>query len=189
MQSVTQLSSIGFETAEITIRKGKAGKPDQTIQIRGLSTKDLVKLMRVHGPSMVMLFERTLANKLHEDKLAYDMAVAKGADPNAVEETPLDLGPIILQLVEQFPDLIADLVVLVSDDPNPNEAFKVAQRLPVPVQLKLLQEVSRLTLEDHGGLGELIETVTGLFGGINGLMSTLRASAAGSIQSSTPSAT
>lgn len=188
MKSVSQLSAIGFETAEITIRKGKAGAADQTIQVRGLSSSDLVKLMRVHGPSMVMIFERTIASKIHNDKLAFDAAAAKGIDPATVEDSPLELGPILLQLVEQFPELIADIVVLVSDDANQAAAFEVAKRLVIPVQLKILQEVSRLTLEDHGGVGELIETVTSLFGGLNGLMTNLRASASGSIASSIQSA-
>jgi len=184
MQSVTQLSSIGFETAVVVIRKGKEGKPDQSIQIRGLSASDLVKLMRVHGPTMVQVFNRAVATKIHEDTLIHDAAVAKGADPGTVEESQLDLGPILLQMVEQFPDLIADVVVLVTDDANPGKAFEVAKRLPVPVQLKMLQEVSRLTLEDHGGVGELIETVTSLFGGINGLVTALRTSESGSMISS-----
>jgi len=188
MKSVSQLSSIGFETAEITIRKAKGDKPEQNIQVRGLSAGDLVKLMRVHGPTMVMIFERTIANKVHADTLIHDAAVAKGVDPTTVEESALDLGPILLQLVEQFPDLIADMVVLVTDDADQTKAFEVAKRLPVPVQLKIIQEVARLTLEDHGGVGELIETVTSLFGGVNGLVSALRTSASGSMVSGIQSA-
>lgn len=177
--SLTQLTDIGFETAEITVRPAKGDKPAQTLKVRGIGLQDLMKLLRVHGPGMVGLFNKLMG-------AAQIAEATKGEGAASVD--PLDAANIILVAMEQAPDLIADLIVLATDSPNTQAAFQVASRLPMPVQLKALQEIVRLTLEEHGGVGEFIETVLSLVGGANGLLNNLRAYTAGSLPSGAPSA-
>ena len=184
--SLTQLTDIGFETADITVRAAKPAKgdkpavPEQKITVRGIGLQDIRKLLRVHGPGMAKLFDDSMK--------AVTIAAATQGEKPAPEVDPLDAGNIMIAALEQAPDLIADLIVLATDSPNTVEAFKVAERLPLPVQLKALTEIVRLTLEEHGGLGEFIETVLTLFGGVNGLVKNLRTSEAGSLQSNAQSA-
>lgn len=170
-----KLTELGFETAEITVKKAK-GSPGQegyvaaqTISVRGISLDDLMKLFRVHGGQMVSTFNSMLAK--YKDR----------ADD-------LDMAQIVLQIAEQAPDLVADTIVLAMDTPNEERlaAFNVAKRLPIPVQLSCAEHIVRLTLEEHGGLGELVETVTRMVGGMNGLASKLTASKTGSLASAAP---
>lgn len=166
-----QLSEIGFETINVLVRKGKGGQPDQHVTLRGISADDLMKLFRAHGPDMIKLFN-SLVGKYQ----------ANVDDANIVT--------VLLDAAEQAPDLIADLIVLAADTPAAERvaAFNVAKRLPVPVQLKALQALVTLTLEDFGGVGELVETITHMTKGVNGLSKSLLASPNGSAASDVPSA-
>lgn len=170
MKSTSQLSSLGFATATVVIRKAKGDEPEQSLTVRGVSTQDIMKLMRVHGASLLTILNTTLAERAAEggEGVSEDLA-----------------SKFIFGLVEQLPDAIADLIVIVTDTP-PEEvakAFAVATRLPLPAQLKLLQEIVRVTLEDFGGLGEFMETVISLAGSMNGLMASIRMLQAGSLTS------
>lgn len=183
MTSVSQLSALGFETAEVLVRKAKPAKPaqgtrpaqeatpDQYITVRGLSSHDVMRIVRVHGPSLVTTLTSVLAGRSVEDGANEALA-----------------GEFIVRLAEQVPDAIADLIVIASDDQEPVKGFDIAKRLPLPVQLKVIQEVVKLTLEDFGGLGELVETVVTMLGGMNGLVAQMTSSTAGAATSNEPSA-
>src|SRR5690606_36122431 len=149
-----QLTELGFETEEILVRPAKGDKPAQSITVRGIALDDIMKLFRVHGPDIIKLY----------DNLTSDKAKLEAGDS----------AQIVLQALEQFPDLVADLIVLATDAKNTVAAHAVAKRLPVTVQLNAIEAIIRLTLEDHGGVGELIETVLRMFGGVNGLLTNLR---------------
>lgn len=166
-----QLTELGFETEEITVRPAKGDKPAQTITVRGIALDDIMKLFRVHGPDLIKLY----------DNLTKDKAKIENGDS----------AQIVLQAAEQFPDMVADLIVLATDSPSTKAAHAVAKRLPITVQLKAMEAITRLTLEDHGGVGELVETLLRMFGGVNGLVANLRgtqASLLGSSGGSTASA-
>lgn len=178
MQSVTNLSAFGFETAEIVLRKAKPAVgdkpavPEAKIVVRGLGSHDVMRIVRVHGPSLVQTLTAVLASR--------------GDTPEATDADALQslAGEFIVRLSDQVPDAIADMIVVASDDPEPVKGFAIAKKLPLPVQLKAVQEIVRLTLEDFGGLGELMETVVTLLGGANGLATLLRSSQAGAMTSS-----
>lgn len=187
MSGLSQLSQLGFETADVVVfkEKGKPGedkyRPEQKLRVRGLGLEDLMKLLRVHGPGMVTIFNQTVQAVRLAEATAESVEAKLNIDP-------LDAVRIFQIAFEQAPDLVADLIVLASDSDTPVEDVKKARKLPLPVQLKLLQEIFRLTLEEHGGLGELMETVMMLLGGANGLLKNLTALQAGSLQSAAQSA-
>lgn len=162
-----QLTELGFDTEEIVVKPAKGDKPQQSITVRGIALDDIMKLFRVHGPDIIKLY----------DQLTKDKAKLESGDS----------AQMVLQALEQAPDLVADLIVLATDATNTKAAHAVAKRLPVTVQLKALEAIMRLTLEDHGGVGELIETILRMFGGVNGLLTNLRQTQ-GSVLGSTDSA-
>ncbi|MRJ43347.1 hypothetical protein AKK84_14060 [Idiomarina sp. FeN1w] len=61
-----------------------------------------------------------------------------------------------MELMEQFPGLVAQLIALATD--KPDKAGEI-ERLPAPIQLKLMLAVYELTVEDTGGLQDFLQQV------------------------------
>lgn len=160
-KQLVQLTDLGFETEEVVIRPAKNNAPAQVLAVRGIAFTDIMKLFRVHGPDMIRLYTA--------------LTVEDGEEA--------DIGPLFVQAIQQAPELVADLIVLAADQTDTVGAHRVAMRLPLPVQLDALEKITRLTLEDHGGLGELLQTVVRMFGGLNNMLQSLSASKTGSDQS------
>jgi hypothetical protein len=92
--------------------------------VRGLGTDDISVLVRAHLDTMNKLFE-----------------IARSAD---------DFGSVnfFAQMVTSAPQIAMDVIALAADEPNyPPEV----RQLPMGLQIKILQEVTRMTFEDIGG--------------------------------------
>lgn len=102
------------------------GKPLATV--RGLNLEDVTVLMRQH---------------LDELRQVYSLVGANGGKllPGETEAT-------ILKLISDAPALASKIIAIASDEPDQAEA---ARRLSMPLQMKILLEVARLTFEDIGG--------------------------------------
>jgi hypothetical protein len=125
------MSDFLFDTEEVTW--GREGK-EKSLAVRGLSTSDLSIAIKTHRESLEKLFG------FAEGKLEDGQGVA-------------DFG---FELLDQFPDLIADLIALAADKPDLGTQIK---KLPAPVQLKLAEAVYRMTIEDTGGLQDFLHQV------------------------------
>jgi hypothetical protein len=67
-----------------------------------------------------------------------------------------DLTEFGMELMDQFPDLVALLIALATDMSNRAGEIK---HLPAPVQLRLMMAVYELTIEDTGGLQDFLQQV------------------------------
>lgn len=116
------LADYAPERVDITYR-GKA-----LASVRGLNLEDVTVLMRQH---------------LDELRQVYSLVGA-----NSGKLLPGDTEATILKLISDTPALAAKIIAIASDEPDQIEA---ARRLSMPLQMKILLEVARLTFEDIGG--------------------------------------
>lgn len=122
-----------FDSEEVTW--GRDGK--KSLSVRGLSTSDITIAIKTHKDSLEKLF--SMAEQKFED-----------------ETSMAEMG---MSLLDQFPDLLADLIALAADRPGDSEQIK---KLPAPVQLKLAEAVYQLTIVDTGGLNDFLHQVFAL---------------------------
>lgn len=149
----TQLSELGFETRKIVVRPAKDDKPEVALTVRGISAEDVMRLVQIHGPAMSKLF-----NQITSKEVAIDLD---------------NTARIATVLLNQAPDIVADLLLIATDEMDVNKGFEVAKRLPIPVQLNALEAIAELTFIDGGSVGEMIGTVTKMLAGTNGLVKNL----------------
>jgi hypothetical protein len=117
------------------VRWGKEG--EKVLTVRGLSTQDLTIAIRTHKDSLTKAFSFV------EERFDDDQSLT-------------EFG---MELMEQFPDLVALLIALAAD--MPDRAGEVL-RLPAPLQLKLMEAIYELTIEDTGGLQDFLQNVFAL---------------------------
>lgn len=120
-----------YNTEEV--KWGREGK-EKVLTVRGLSTQDLTIAIRTHKDSLTKAFQ---------------MAEGRLEDDQSLQEFGLEL-------MEQFPGLVAQLIALATD--KPDRAGEI-QRLPAPIQLKLMLAIYGLTIEDTGGLQDFLQQV------------------------------
>lgn len=114
-------------------------KDKPLISVRGLNFEDTTVLVRRHLPALQRLFEIYGSRKL---------LPKEGEAEPAIEDVLHQIESIIFDLLVSSPDTAAQMIVLASDEPGATEA---AKRLSMPLQLKILFEIVRLTFEDVGG--------------------------------------
>lgn len=107
--------------------KGKA-----LISVRGLSFEDTTVLARNHLTDLQTIF--TMFQGGGDSKLLLDQGD--------------DVERLLFDVIVKAPGTVARAIALAADEPN-GEAD--AARLPMPMQLKILIEIVRLTFEDVGG--------------------------------------
>ena len=65
-----------------------------------------------------------------------------------------NLQQFVLTLIKDFPDLAAEVISAAADELD-EKATQTAKKLPLAAQISALTAISRLTMEDAGGLGNL----------------------------------
>ena len=105
-------------------------------EVRGITLDDMTFLVNQHlGPI-------TRALKLYQE--SREDILASG-----------NLQGFVLTLARDFPDLAAEVISAASDSLD-DSTRKIAKQLPISVQVRALIEIVRLSLEDAGGLGNLL---------------------------------
>lgn len=99
------------------------------VEVRGLSLEDVTVLVRQHLPELKELYARFQG------------------DPKKLLPEGLDAERIALNCITEAPTLAARIICLASDERD----MDAARRLTMPLQMKILIEVIRLTFEDVGG--------------------------------------
>lgn len=126
---MTNVNEVLYDT-EI-IKFGKEGK--KSLIVRGLCTQDLTIAAKKHKGTMKELF----------DLLEGGLSAGREAE----------FG---WELMDKFPDLAVQMIALAAD--MPDRAGELS-KLPAPVQLKVLEAIYRLTIEDTGGMDDFLERV------------------------------
>lgn len=82
---------------------------------------------------------------------------------SSVAQAGGDTGAILAPLIQQLPELAAQVIACATDAP---ELAEKARKLPVTAQLDVLLAVGRLTFEEAGGVKKFAEQLADLFRGI-----------------------
>jgi hypothetical protein len=132
-----------MKLAEYTIPRERItlpGKPVDGVkpffEVRGLCLDDMTYLVQRHlGPI-------TRALKLWQE--SREDVIRTG-----------NLQQFVMTLVKDFPELGAEVISAAADELNDGATAK-AKELPIATQILALTTISRLSMEDAGGLGNLL---------------------------------
>jgi hypothetical protein len=131
------LSDYRPETAEIVFKGG-------SFNVKGLTLEDVSSLIRTHLPDMESLFDM------------YQQSAGDVFANGAAER-------LILKLAKDAPALTANVIACASGEPDSVDA---ARALSLPLQVRALTEIGRLTFEDAGGPKKFFESLMALTGNI-----------------------
>lgn len=120
-----------------TIEWGPESKRSK-IEVRGLSFEDFTRLFTEYGKTTDQIFSFIENIQANDGKADFD-AKAFGAD-----------------LIVKAPKAVASLIALAAD--MPDRATQVA-RMPLPVQVRALESIYRMTVEEAGGLHDFLALV------------------------------
>lgn len=110
-------------------------------EVRGLTLDDLTFLVQQHLDPIVR------AVKMYQESREDILRTG-------------NLQGFVLALARDFPALAAEVISAASDSLD-DETRNVAAKLPISVQIVALTEITRLTVEDAGGLGNLLAEMRG----------------------------
>lgn len=126
--------------------------PNGEFAVRGLSFADIVTVVNEHGPAAAMVF-------------------AKLSNGEKIAEK--DVRTVLASVAPQFPDLIAALLALASDDYSP-EAVGVAKRLSFNVQVEALEAIFNNTFQSEAELKKFMESAIRMLTGTTNLVKQAR---------------
>jgi hypothetical protein len=123
----------GYQPETREVQIGKG----QSVEIRGLSLNHLAVLIREHFPDLDGIVE------MFQGKVSFEKA--------SVES-------VVLAIVSQAPGFAANLIALAAGEGDASDAEKI----PGPVQLKILSAIGELTFTEVGGVGKAMEMLAAL---------------------------
>lgn len=131
-----QLRDFQIPRSRITL-PGKAVDGERPyFEVRGLCLEDMTFLISQHlGPI-------TRALKMYQESREDILKTG-------------NLQGFVMALARDFPELAAEVISAATDAPDA-ETKKIARALPISVQIAALTEITRLSLEDAGGLKNLL---------------------------------
>lgn len=109
--------------------------------VRGLCLDDLSLLVRGHLDTLRHLYRRSQGEG--------DMF------------TRLNQDGFLLRLLTEAPGIAVEVISLASDEPDSTAQVRM---LPIPLQVKLLQTIIRLTFEDVGGPKAFVALIGSMIG-------------------------
>jgi hypothetical protein len=126
---------------------------NQTFDVRGISLFDIMQVIGDFGPQMSIAFGKITAR-----------------DPG----DELDAGTVkerIKDLAKEFPDLLAAVIALASDDYS-TEAIKIAKQLPMIAQVSAIETIFGLTFRSEAEVGKLVESLIRAMASATGALNT-----------------
>lgn len=126
-----------FHVSTEVIEWGPENKRNR-IEVRGLSFEDFTKLFTEYGKTTDQIFSFIENIQADDGKVDFD-AKEFGTD-----------------LIVKAPKAVASLIALAAD--MPDRATQVA-RTPLPVQVRALEAIYRMTVEEAGGLSDFLALV------------------------------
>jgi hypothetical protein len=131
-----QLRDYQIPRSRITLPGKPVGGEKPFIEVRGLCADDLTFLIGQHlGPI-------TRAVKLYQESREDVMTTG-------------NMAGFVMSLARDFPDLVAEVISAACDSLD-DETRNVARQLPITSQIAAMSEITKLTLEDAGGLKNLL---------------------------------
>lgn len=112
--------------------------------VRGLALDDLALLMRNHYSDINALVDVFAKDTTEEQPVA---AITKHA----------------VALIKEAPGLVANLIAIACDEPD---AVDNARKLMMPVQVRAIETIAKLTFEEAGGPKKFMESLANLLRGM-----------------------
>lgn len=137
---------------EVEIGKNRDGTPNVQ-RVRGLGFEDVCRLARSHAPLMAIMYKRFM-------------------DEKAIGFTAEGLSTLITAGMGEFPDAVAFIIGLASDDTDP-ETLETVRKLRLSVQVEFIQKIIGLTFMSESEIKKLIEIVTEMMAKTTGVLSML----------------
>lgn len=130
MTETIQLEDFAIPRAAVKLPGGKQ------FMVRGLSSDDLSLMVSQHLPEIVKAVE------LYQER----------------RQSVMDTGSLtgfLMTFAKDFPAVLAEVISAATDSTS-EKAREVARKMPLPIQLAALNEITRLTMEESGGLKNLL---------------------------------
>lgn len=123
--------------------------------VRGLGFNHLSTLVIDHGARLMLVFN-AIYTKAQEKNL-----------------TGSDVAGFIQEALTKSPELVADIIVLASDEPVDEKTRSAARSLPPVTQMEAMTEIVALTFVSEAEVKKLVEIVTKAMEQTGGLMTVL----------------
>jgi hypothetical protein len=143
--------------ADLVIETATVGVGSTSFTVRGLCFNDITQLLRPYGEQINGFID--------------------GLDGDVMEGA-FNLDP--LALLAELPEVMALAIALAADEPE--QAGKVA-KMNLAAQAEALLNIGRMTVEEAGGLGKLIELVMSVVRMTQGLVGEASTGIANSVES------
>lgn len=130
MTQTIELKDFEIPRSAVPVGRGKQ------IMVRGLSADDLTFLISLHhGPIVraIKQYQETREHILQNGRLA----------------------DYLMILIRDFPDLVAEVISAATDSLD-DTTRAIAKKLPIGVQITALNEITKLSMEEVGGLKNLL---------------------------------
>lgn len=111
--------------------------PTNSFVVRGLSLNDVAVLVREHFPDLEALFDLF---------------------GNADQITTDSLEPLVMSVISQAPGFAANVIALAAGEGDASDA----EKLPFPIQVQALLDISELTFTEVGGIKKAAGLIAGL---------------------------
>lgn len=119
------------------IKLPKVGGEENSFKVRGLTLPDLTNLVQYHLGDLTKVVE--LLQQQKKD------VFSKAA-----------IGESILIVAKDMPGLCMEIISVCCDEDSTPELVKTITSLPFPVQMQALLSIVKLTVEESGGLKNLM---------------------------------
>jgi hypothetical protein len=152
-----QLRDYTIPKAPITLPGKAVNGVKPFFEVRGLCADDLTFLISQHHEPIVRALQSYQENRTE--------FLTSGS-----------LDSFVMTLVRDFPALVAEVISAASDSLD-DETREIARKLPITTQLSALSEISRLTMEETGGLKNLLAGMRERLADASGVLSEIGLSA------------
>lgn len=136
---------------DIVIRTKTVTVQDQSFEVRGISMSDVMIAVSDYGPQLSLCFEQFRRGD--------------------IETT--DIKAALLGLSREFPELLAAIICMASDDYDPALVKKVA-KLPLSATTEALEAIFGLTFASEAEVKKFMESLTRMITAGSGALTTVR---------------
>lgn len=122
-----------------TIRTGRVplGK-DNEFEVRALTFPDIAAMATTNMPSLIAI-------------------VAKYQEAREDVISKQNMGQLATMVAKDFPNLASEIIsACIHNEPVTDDIREKVRLLPAPIQMMALLEIARITVEEAGGLGNLM---------------------------------
>ena len=128
-----------YEEPTETVQIGTEKRPN-LISVRGLAFDDICRLARALAPVAALIYKRFM-------------------DEKAIGFTPEGLSTLLTTGAAEFPEALAFVIGLATDDTTPESLAKM-RHLRMSVQAEFIQKIIALTFMTDSEIKKLVEIVT-----------------------------